>query len=152
MTTIETLQPPGLILPPGMTMPSQREQTDEEFFAAAPEERGKQVPEPVGFKLLCVIPTAEDTFENSAIIKADIVKKNEEIGTTVLFVIKAGPDAYKDADKFPTGPYCKEGDFVLVRTYAGTRFKVRGQEFRLINDDQVEAVVSDPRGITRAAA
>jgi len=106
----------------------------------------------VGYKLLCAIPPAEDNFENSAIIKADVVKRNEEIGTTVLFVVKAGPLAYQDKGKFPTGPWCKEGDFVLVRTYTGTRFKIRGTEWRLINDDQVEAVVSDPRGITRAAA
>jgi co-chaperonin GroES (HSP10) len=53
-------------------------------------------------------------------------------------------------DKFPNGPWCKEGDFVITRAYAGTRFKIHGREFRLINDDQVEAVVQDPRGITRA--
>jgi co-chaperonin GroES (HSP10) len=75
--------------------------------------------------------------------------KTEEHATTVLFVMKVGPDAYKDTNKFPTGPWCKAGDFVLVRTYSGTRFKIFGKEFRLINDDQVDAVVQDPRGITR---
>jgi co-chaperonin GroES (HSP10) len=67
-----------------------------------------------------------------------------------LFVLKVGPDAYKDQTKFPAGAWCKEGDFVLVRTYSGTRFKIFGKEFRLINDDQVDAVVQDPRGLTRA--
>lgn len=152
-SSIETANPQGLILPPGAyAVPKMQEQTDEEFENTPVEERGKQIPEPVGYKLLCAIPPAEDNFENSAIIKADVVKRNEEIGTTVLFVVKAGPLAYQDKDKFPTGPWCKEGDFVLVRTYTGTRFKIRGTEWRLINDDQVEAVVSDPRGITRAAA
>jgi co-chaperonin GroES (HSP10) len=151
--TIETLNPPGLILPPGVySIPQIREATDEEFENTPVEERGRQIPDPCGYKLLCAIPEAEDTFENSTIIKADVVKKNEEIGTTVLFVVKVGPLAYKDAEKFPTGPWCKEGDFILVRTYTGTRFKIRGTEWRLINDDQVEAVVSDPRGVTRAAA
>jgi co-chaperonin GroES (HSP10) len=74
----------------------------------------------------------------------------EETATTVLFVLKVGPDAYGDTAKFPNGAWCKEGDFVLVRTYSGTRFKIFGKEFRLINDDQVDAVVQDPRGLTRA--
>lgn len=153
MTTPELILPGGMVLPPGaMQPPKISEQTDEEFENTPIEQRGKQIPTPVGYKLLCAIPPAEDNFENSAIIKADVVKRNEEIGTTVLFVVKAGPLAYQDKGKFPTGPWCKEGDFVLVRTYTGTRFKIRGTEWRLINDDQVEAVVSDPRGITRAAA
>jgi co-chaperonin GroES (HSP10) len=65
-------------------------------------------------------------------------------------VLKVGPEAYADADKFPSGPYCKEGDFVIFRSYSGTRFKVAGKEFRIINDDTVEAVVDDPRGYERA--
>lgn len=127
-------------------------QEDKEFFAAPIEDRAKQMPKPVGFKLLCMIPQAPDEFEGSQIVKADIVKRNEEIGTVTLFVVELGPDAYKDKEKFPTGPWCKQGDFIITRTYAGTRIKIRGQEFRLINDDMVEAVVEDPRGISRAAA
>jgi co-chaperonin GroES (HSP10) len=76
--------------------------------------------------------------------------RQEEHATTVLFVMRLGPDAYKDTTKFPSGPWCKEGDFVLVRTYTGTRMKIFGKEFRVIYDDQVECVVQDPRGITRA--
>ena len=68
----------------------------------------------------------------------------------MLFVLRMGASAYKDPERFPTGPWCKEGDFILVRTYTGTRFKIFGKEFRVINDDQVEFVVQDPRGITRA--
>lgn len=151
--TIETLNPGGLILPPGTyAVPNLKQAADEEFDNTPMEERGKQIPSPCGYKILCAIPQAEDTFENSKIVKADVVKKNEEIGTTVLFVVEVGPLAYQDPEKFPTGPWCKKGDFILVRTYTGTRFKIRGTEWRLINDDQVEAVVLDPRGITRAAA
>jgi co-chaperonin GroES (HSP10) len=153
MTTEQgLLLPSGMMLQPGALAPKAAPQTDEEFENTPMEERGRQIPTPVGFKLLCAIPQADDHFENSKIIKADVVKRNEEIGTTVLFVYAMGPQAYQDPDKFPEGPWCKTGDFILVRTYTGTRFKIRGTEWRLINDDQVEAVVDDPRGITRAAA
>jgi co-chaperonin GroES (HSP10) len=75
----------------------------------------------------------------------------EEMLTPVLFVVKMGPDAYADKTRFPSGPSCKIGDFVIVRPNSGTRLKIHGREFRIINDDSVEAVVEDPRGITRAA-
>ena len=84
------------------------------------------------------------------LVRDTATMRQEEHATTVLFVLRVGPDAYKDTAKFPTGPWCKQGDFVLVRTYSGTRFKIFGKEFRLINDDQVDAVVLDPRGLTRA--
>lgn len=141
-----------IILPPGMIMPKPVKFTDTPPENEPPEERGKQLPVPTGFKLLCVVPDADETFEGSSIVKADIVRRNEEHGTTVLFVIAMGPDAYGDKTKFPSGAWCKTGDFILSRTYSGTRFKIYGKEFRLLNDDQVEAVVDDPRGITRAAA
>jgi co-chaperonin GroES (HSP10) len=99
-----------------------------------------------------VVPEVDEKIAGTSL---DLVRdaasmRNEEHGTTVLFVLRVGPDAYKDTTKFPAGAWCKEGDFVLVRTYSGTRFKIFGKEFRLLNDDQVEAVVQDPRGITRA--
>ena len=113
------------------------------------EERGLQLPEPKGYKILCAIPEAEDTYKGG-IAKAANVKNVEEHSTVVLFVVKVGDLAYKDEVRFPTGPWCKEGDFVLTRAYAGTRFKIHGREFRIINDDTVEGVVEDPRGYTRA--
>jgi co-chaperonin GroES (HSP10) len=73
----------------------------------------------------------------------------EQTASIIGLVIALGKAAYNDADKFPDGPYCKEGDFVIFRSYSGTRFKLRGEEFRLINDDTVEAVVDDPREYTR---
>ena len=113
------------------------------------EERAKQVPDPSGYRILCAIPEIEGSYE-SGILKADAVLKYEELLTTVLFVVKMGPDCYKDEKRFPSGPWCKQGDFVLVRPHAGTRVKIHGREFRIINDDSVEGVVDDPRGISRA--
>lgn len=140
----------NIILPPGITMPAPIQAADAPDENATSEEKARQLPDPTGWKILCVVPDVQETFENSSIVKADTFMKQEEHATTVLFVLKVGPDAYKDTNKFPTGAWCKEGDFVLVRTYSGTRFKIYGKEFRLINDDQVDAVVQDPRGLTRA--
>ena len=113
------------------------------------EEKAKQVPDPSGYRILCAVPEAEGSYE-SGILKSDMSLRHEELLTTVLFVVKMGPDCYKDEKRFPSGPWCKEGDLVLVRPHAGTRLKIHGQEFRIINDDSVEGVVQDPRGISRA--
>lgn len=112
--------------------------------------KAKQLPEPTGFKLLCALPEIETTYGDTGIIKADNVRRVEELTTAVLFVMAMGPDAYKDTSRFPSGPYCRVGDFVLTRPYSGTRVRIHGKEFRLINDDAVEAVVEDPRGLSRA--
>ena len=114
-----------------------------------PEKKAKQIPEPSGFHVLCMVPEIEDKFD-SGIVKAETTMFAEERLTTVLFVMQLGPDCYKDASRFPSGPWCKEGDFVLVRPNSGTRLLIHGQEFRIINDDTVEGVVEDPRGISRA--
>jgi len=112
------------------------------------EDKAKQLPNPMGYRILCAIPESEEAFENG-ILKPDETRRHDELLTTVLFVVKMGPDCYKDTGRFPSGAYCKEGDFVLTRPNAGTRLVIHGREFRLINDDSVEAVVQDPRGITR---
>jgi co-chaperonin GroES (HSP10) len=114
----------------------------------APNVNPRKMPQPVSYKILCAVPKASDSYD-SGIVKSSTTVSHEEIGTVVLFVLELGPDAYEDAKKFPSGPLCKKGDFVLVRAYSGTRFKVEGQEFRIINDDMVEAVVDDPRGFSR---
>jgi co-chaperonin GroES (HSP10) len=114
-----------------------------------PEQKAKQLPDPSGYRILCAIPEIEDSYDNG-LVKADATVKFEELLTTVLFVIKMGPDCYKDEARFPSGPWCKQGDFILVRPHAGTRVKIHGREFRIINDDAVEGVVEDPRGISRA--
>lgn len=139
-----------IILPPGISLPAPIQQADAPADNMSTEDKARQLPDPTGWKILCVVPDVTETFDGSTIVKADAFMRQEEHATTVLFVLKVGPDAYKDAAKFPAGPWCKQGDFVLVRTYSGTRFKIYGKEFRLINDDQVDAVVQDPRGLTRA--
>jgi len=112
-------------------------------------EKALQLPDPKGYRILCAVPNVENTYE-SGILKADDTKRIEENATVVLFVLKLGDQCYKEENKFPTGPWCKEGDFVITRAYAGTRIKIHGREFRIINDDTVEAVVQDPRGYSRA--
>jgi len=119
---------------------------------ATAEEKATQLPTPQGWRILCAVPEVDQKIAGTSL---DLVRdtaslRQEEHASTVLFVLKVGADAYADKTKFPTGAWCKAGDFVLVRTYSGTRFKIFGKEFRLINDDQVDAVVQDPRGLTRA--
>ena len=113
-----------------------------------------KLPAPKGYKLLIAIPKLDETFNNSSIVRPDHILKKEETATVVGLVLKMGSLAFKDQEKFPDGAWCEEGDFVLMRAYSGTRFKVANeeaeQEFRLINDDLVAAVVPDPRVITRA--
>ena len=113
------------------------------------EKKAKMLPKPSGFHILVALPETEEKFE-SGIVKAEATRYAEEVLSTVFFVVKLGPDCYKDKTRFPTGAWCKEGDFVLARPYSGTRLKIHGREFRIINDDTVEAVVEDPRGIARA--
>jgi co-chaperonin GroES (HSP10) len=112
------------------------------------EERAKQLPIPKGYRILCAIPEAEKEFD-SGIIKSDETVRHDELLTAVLFVIDLGPDCYADKTRFPNGPWCEKGDFILVRPNAGTRLVIHDREFRIINDDSVEAVVMDPRGIKR---
>lgn len=116
---------------------------------SSPEKKASQLPEPRGYKVLIALPDPEERTEGG-IIKAQETMDVERIGSIVGFVLKLGPDAYKDKKRFPSGAYCKEGDFIIMRSYSGTRISIHGKEFRLINDDSVEAVVDDPRGIAKA--
>ena len=110
--------------------------------------KAKQLPQPRGYKILIALPEPEEKTAGG-ILKATETLHNEEIGSIVGMVLALGPDAYSDKQRVPSGPACKEGDFILIRSYSGTRFKVHDKEFRLINDDSVEAVVEDPRGIVK---
>jgi co-chaperonin GroES (HSP10) len=114
----------------------------------ADEDKATLLPEPSGYRILCAIPEIEDKYD-SGIIKADSTMHYEEVLSTVFFVVKMGPDCYKDPARFPSGAWCKVGDFILARPNSGTRLKIHGREFRIINDDSVEGVVEDPRGIKR---
>ena len=141
-----------IILPPGISLPKHIQPLDIPDESADAEEKASALPVPTGYKLLCIVPEVDEKIAGTTL---DLVRdaasiRAEEHATTVLFVMRVGPDAYKDTTKFPSGAWCKAGDFVLVRTYTGTRFKVFGKEFRILNDDQIECVVQDPRGYTRA--
>ena len=113
------------------------------------EEKAKQVPDPATYHLLCMLPKAEEEFSETGILKSATAMHYEELLSPVLFVAKVGPDAFRDEKRFPSGPACQVGDFVLVRPNTGTRMKIHGTEWRLIADDSVQAVVQDPRGIQR---
>ncbi len=108
------------------------------------------VPVPKGWKLLVALPVFEEKTSESGIILTDATKKAEETASVIGYVMAMGEDAYKDTSKFPSGAWCSIGNFVIMRSYSGTRFNVGGHEFRLINDDTVEGVVIDPSGFTRA--
>lgn len=116
------------------------EVTDEELEA--------QLPKPVGYRVLIAMPEVEETFE-SGLLKATITKNHESVLSIIGLVLDMGEQAYSDADRFPTGPWCKVGDYVMFRANTGTRFKVGGVEYRLMNDDSIEAIVADPRGVQR---
>lgn len=107
------------------------------------------VPKPVGYRVLIALPTIEDTFEGG-IAKASSTIREETILTMVGVVVDMGDQAYNDKERFPSGPWCKEGDFVMFRANTGTRFKVGNEEYRLMNDDSIEAVIDDPSKLTRA--
>ena len=118
-------------------------------LTATNEEKATQLPNPTGYHILCALPEIDKEYE-SGIIKADETLRYEGLLATVLFVVAMGPDCYTDKERYPSGPYCKVGDFVLVRPNAGTRMKIHGTEMRMINEDTVEGTVLDPRGISRA--
>lgn len=113
-----------------------------------PEEKASQIPDPTTYHLLCMLPQAKEEYEGG-LLKAGQTMMYEELLSPVLFVAKIGPDAFKDEKRFPSGPSCKVGDFVIVRPNSGTRMKIHGTEWRLINDDSVEATIQDPRGVQR---
>jgi co-chaperonin GroES (HSP10) len=123
-----------------MSTPVEQTATDAQIDAG--------LPRPCGYKILIALPKVETTYAGG-IIKSDLAVKQEEASTVIGAVLELGSEAYKDQTKFPNGPWCKEGDFVIIRAYSGTRFKLFGTEYRLINDDTVEGVVEDPRGYSR---
>lgn len=109
-----------------------------------------QIPQPKGFKVLCVVPEQSETYKDSILAKPDITKKNDEITSMVMQVVELGPEAFFNKERFPSGARCKVGDFIVTRAYAGTRFKIAERIYVLLDDDVIEATVQDPTGITRA--
>jgi len=109
-----------------------------------------QLPKPVGYRVLVALPQQKDTYEGSNILKTDTAKRLDHIMSIMGLVMDMGEQAYADKERFPTGAWCKQGDYVMFRANTGTRFMVNGLEYRLMNDDSIEAVIADPVGIKRA--
>jgi co-chaperonin GroES (HSP10) len=115
--------------------------TEEEFEA--------QIPVPVGYRVLIAMPHVEETFDGTDLLKSVNTKTHEQVMSIIGLVLDMGEQAYSDTDRFSTGPWCKQGDYVMFRANTGTRFSIAGKEYRLMNDDSIEAVVPDPRGVER---
>ena len=113
------------------------------------EEWEAQLPIPCGYHILVALPDVSDYYEGSTLLKTDNEKHREYITSIMGIVVDMGPAAYKDKERCSTGPWCKVGDYVMFRMNTGSRFRVNGKEFRLMNDDSVGAVIPDPRGICR---
>ena len=125
-----------------MTEPAVKLSGEQEFEA--------QLPKPVGYRLLIALPQTSETYEGTRILKTDTERNRDHIMSIIGLVVDMGADAYKDASRYPDGPWCQPGDYVMFRMNSGTRFKMGDVEYRLMNDDSIEAVVADPRGIQRA--
>lgn len=108
------------------------------------------IPKPVGYHLLVMMPAVDDTYAGGIVKSAKAIHE-ETVLNMVGLVMAMGDQAYSDEERFPTGPWCEVGDYVVFRSNSGTRFKVEGQEYRILNDDSIEATVADPRAITRAS-
>jgi co-chaperonin GroES (HSP10) len=108
------------------------------------------IPKPTGYHILIALPNVEETFGESMLVKAEKTVREEYILSTIGLVLDMGDQAYNDKDRFSAGPWCKPGDYVMFRANTGTRFKIGTQEYRLMNDDSVQAIVPNPRAISRA--
>ena len=140
----------GIILPPGVAIDT----PDDEFLEKETTEdrevrMASQLPIPTGYKILIALPEVSEMTNSGLLVKASTAIDLERVATVTGYVVALGPDAYADKDRYPSGPYCEQGDWVVIRAFSGTRIKVHGQEFRLINDDSVEATVEDPQGVER---
>ena len=109
----------------------------------------EKVPTPTGYRIT-LFPLRLDSKTKSGIHLTDETVQESQLTTNICKVLKVGPDAYNDKEKFPTGPWCKEDDWVLITRYAGSRIKIDGGELRIINDDEILAVIDDPRDILPA--
>ena len=111
----------------------------------------EKVPKPVGWRIV-LFPLKLQGKTKGGIHLTDDTIQESQITTNICKVLKTGSLCYTDKERYPDGPWCKEGDWILVSKYSGHRFEYEGCELRLINDDSVLAVVSDPTKISRANA
>lgn len=109
-----------------------------------------RLPKPVGYRMLIALPEIEKTYGDSGILKIDKEVNRDYIMSIMGIVVDMGADCYQDKERFQHGPWCKIGDYVLFRMNSGTRIRVDGKEYRVMNDDSIEAVIPDPRGLTSA--
>ena len=109
-------------------------------------------PKPMGYHILIVMPKVEEKTKGGVILPTE-AKSREDVASIVGKVISVGDTAYPDTDyRFASGPWCQEGDWVMLSKYAGHRFEYDGCEMRILNDDAILAVVDDPTKVSRAAA
>ncbi len=110
------------------------------------ETHSEKLPNPTGYRLL-ILPFSPPEKTKGGILMAKQTLDKERIATVVGLVVRKGPDAYSDPDKFPDGPWCEEGDWVIFGRYAGARFNIDGGDMRLLNDDEILATVNNPEDI-----
>ena len=128
--------------------------SDKKIVALSEEKEKKMassLPQPCSYHILVALPEQEEKTDGG-IYLTDGVRDREELASITAYVMALGPDCYTETSqrKFPSGAYCKEGDWVVMRAYSGTRIEIHGKKFRLITDDVPQAVVDDPRGVIRA--
>ena len=109
----------------------------------------EMLPLPVGYRVLIALPQVKETFDTTDLLKSSQTRHEEHIMSIIGMVVDMGSQAYADKDRFPTGAWCKQGDYVMFRANSGTRFRIGGTEYRLMNDDSIEAIVPDPTAILR---
>ena len=134
----------NLILPVHVAKAVQKKKNEEEKKEKQIE--SSKLPEPTGWRLL-VLPHKGKGKTKGGVILSDKTVEETQIATNVGLVLKVGPDAYNDADRYPNGPWCKEKDWVIFARYAGSRLNIEGGELRLLNDDEILGVVDDPESI-----
>ena len=106
----------------------------------------ERLPSPTGWRLL-ILPYRGKGRTEGGILLPDAIVDRESVATVCGYVLKVGPLAYGDKKKFPSGPWCAEKDWIIFGRYAGARFKIDGGEVRVLNDDEVIAVIQDPEDI-----
>ena len=105
-----------------------------------------QLPTPSGWRLLVLPFTPREKTKGGILIAQESLEKLR-IATNCGYVLKMGPLAYHDHDKFPTGPWCKIGDWIIFARYAGSRLAIEGGEVRILNDDEVLGTIKDPESV-----
>ena len=105
-----------------------------------------KLPTPTGYRIL-ILPFVPGKVTRGGIHLAKQTVDKERLATVVGYVVRLGPDAYKDNRKFPEGPWCQEGDWIIFGRYAGARIQIEGGDLRLLNDDEILAVINDPEDI-----